>query len=129
MVQEKTSTKQLVAIRQGVDLLRELVHHIDPATPIHNALAFLIVAENELKGELIEVRALQRELGISAAACSRIVGALGDVSFTGNEGWHLVTPTVNYMDRRRKPLALTERGAELVKSVARIFDKWCARHA
>lgn len=68
------------------------------------------------KSEAVDLSSIGQALGLSKAAASRNYYRLADGK-TGDDGLDLIKSLVDYSDRRRMPLVLTDKGTEVAKEL------------
>jgi len=111
------SNQDLQALRALERVMDVLCTEMDKSAPLHQGLVFLAAARANVEGELATTKDLQERTKLSSAAISRIIGALQEVKFTGKRGLELLRVKMDYSDRRRRPLMLTEKGEGVVKKL------------
>ena len=84
----------------------EAFRKLDPDLPIQYALSFMTVAQNEG----ISIGELADRLGIAQSSASRNVAALSRWHSFGKAGFDLVSAQEDPRERRRKIVALTDKG-------------------
>lgn len=110
----RADLQALRALERVMDVLCE---EMDKKAPLHQALVFVAAARAEAEGELATTSSLQAETKLSSAALSRILGALQEVKWTGKPGLELLRARMDYTDRRRRPLVVTEKGEKLIRKL------------
>jgi len=84
----------------------EAFRTLDPDLPIQYALSFMTIAQNEG----ISIGELADRLGIAQSSASRNVAALSRWHSFGKAGLDLVSAQEDPRERRRKVVALTDKG-------------------
>ena len=84
----------------------EAFRTLDPDLPIQYALSFMTIAQNEG----ISIGELAERLGIAQSSASRNVAALSRWHSFGKAGLDLVSAQEDPRERRRKVVALTDKG-------------------
>lgn len=107
-----TYRKQTTAIAAVLQEFRT----IDPDMPVQIATTLMVIASNP---GITQVE-ISQEANMGRAAVSRHVAVLGPFNPYLKCGFNLINQTVDWMDRRRKPIYLTERGHALVSQLARL---------
>lgn len=110
------------ALKRAKKLIDLLADEMDRTAPLHNVQAFLEVAVSSAEGNALEVKEIQQRLGMTSSALSRALGAIGEWSYTHKPGLDLVKAKMDYTDRRRKPMVLTDRGEKLAQRCAKTVE-------
>jgi len=114
----------LDSIRHAKTIFEIFLENFDQDTPMQYGLTLFNIAEKQAVGLEPEVLELQRQVGISQAAISRTLGALGEWSSRQKPGANLIEATIDPMDRRRRKQRLTQRGLEMLKRIAQDFQSY-----
>jgi len=96
-------------------LLREL-QKIDPEFPLQYAVCLAEIALDEG----LSITDLSNRTGMAISTVSRIVGALSDYRQSG-QPYQLVDLTISKTERRRKHIALTDKGRDAVGNIANLI--------
>ncbi|MEM7200238.1 MAG: hypothetical protein AAF628_08240 [Planctomycetota bacterium] len=110
-------------IQTARKLIDTLCEEMEREAPLHNVQLFLHIAEAQATDREVDVRALQESSGLTSAACSRALGAIGEWSYKNRPGLDLVTSRADYSDRRRKVMVLTKTGEKLANKITRILGR------
>lgn len=96
----------------------EAFRTLDPDLPIQYALSLMTIAQNEGMsiGELAE------RLGIAQSSASRNVAALSRWHSFGKAGLDLVSAQEDPRERRRKVVALTDKGRAFLEALRGIVN-------
>jgi DNA-binding MarR family transcriptional regulator len=111
--------ENLVKVKQLIDML---CSEMERDQPLHNVQAYLTVAVATTQGGAPEVREIEQRTGLSSSALSRALGNIGEWSYRNKPGLDLIKARMDYSDRRRKPMVLTEKGEDLAEKIVRILD-------
>jgi DNA-binding MarR family transcriptional regulator len=105
----RKQTKMLTAV------LQEL-RGVDPDMTVQVATTLMVIASNPgiTQGEI------SQSVGIGRAAVSRHAAVLGPFNPHLQCGFNLVSQTVDWIDRRRKPMYLTDFGRALIAKLAHV---------
>lgn len=93
--------------------------------PMHQAAVLLTIALEEDKDGGLEVSDVSEATGLSGAATSRNLSALGEWHRLQRPGLKLVDVKPKLEDRRRKKVELTDEGHRLIKKLrAEMQKEW-----
>lgn len=96
----------------------EAFRTLDPDLPIQYALSFMTIAQNEG----ISIGELAERLGIAQSSASRNVAALSRWHSFGKAGLDLVSAQEDPRERRRKVVALTDKGRAFLDALRGIVN-------
>ena len=96
----------------------EAFRTLDPDLPIQYALSFMTIAQNEG----ISIGELAERLGIAQSSASRNVAALSRWHSFGKAGLDLVSAQEDPRERRRKVVALTDKGRAFLDGLRDIVN-------
>jgi len=96
----------------------EAFRTLDPDLPIQYALSFMTIAQNEG----ISIGELADRLGIAQSSASRNVAALSRWHSFGKAGLDLVSAQEDPRERRRKVVALTDKGRAFLDALRGIVS-------
>lgn len=96
----------------------EAFRTLDPDLPIQYALSFMTIAQNEG----ISIGELADRLGIAQSSASRNVAALSRWHSFGKAGLDLVSAQEDPRERRRKVVALTDKGRAFLDALRGIVN-------
>lgn len=95
---------------------------LDREMQAQTVLAFLYIAERDLKGLATTVQDVGIYLDLTTSSASRNVQALSQWHRHGKPGHDLIVATENPMKRNEKLLTLTDKGKRFVKKLGGILD-------
>lgn len=96
----------------------EELRSINPELPAQTAMTFLVVALNPG----LKIGDIGDRLGVSHAAASRNVGALGSGVRGGAAGLNLIATEESPEDSRAKVVNLTSKGMRLAEKLAKTLE-------
>lgn len=120
------------SVEVSIKLCRFLGESLRPDILLHAVLIFLEIARAYQRGMAkkgigaarprdvgIEMVELQKRVGLSSSAISRIVAELGEWGTRADpQGMGLVAAQPDPQDRRYKPVVLTHKGVSLIEKLA-----------
>ncbi len=110
----RTRPDEIATVTRVLEAFRTL----DPDLPIQYALSFMTIAQNEG----ISIGELAERLGIAQSSASRNVAALSRWHSFGKAGLDLVSAQEDPRERRRKVVALTDKGRAFLDELRGIVN-------
>jgi DNA-binding MarR family transcriptional regulator len=128
-IEERSSTEMTVhidektAARILLGALRTLADEFEASdVPMHQASVLLAVALEGDRNNGLEVSDVSEIVGLSGAATSRNLAALGEWHRLQKPGLKLIDVKPRLEDRRRKRVELTEDGHKLVRQLREVIQ-------
>ena len=110
-----TATLSTTEVKTGADFLKRLADTLSDETSLRQALTLFEIAMAGTAGT--DSATIERKLGISAAAVSRTIRVLSEISWDRTKGYGLVDLTLDPADNRRRIIKVNRKGLDAINKV------------